>query len=109
MGVRGSAHLESFEKVEDHDGQEEADDGHHAARVGDERQSEVVFGSERSRVEVHEHREVGEVVAVAGEVRVVAPYHPAAFLGPGAGGMKEGRCQEKKTNVMMKSAIVRFF
>lgn len=78
-------YLEASEDVEDEYGEDEADDGDDAADVCDDGEREAVCGREGRGVEVHQHSEVGEVLALAADVGDVATHDAAALLRPQTG------------------------
>lgn len=70
--------------MKDNSSEKETDDGDNAADVGDDGEGELVRVGQRGGVHVHQHGEVGEVVALTHGVRGVVAQHPAPLLRPRA-------------------------
>lgn len=68
--------------MEDNGGEEETDDGDDAAHVGYDGEGEVMRVAQRRGVNVHQHGEVREVIALTYRVGRVVAKDTAAFLRP---------------------------
>ena len=77
-------YLDATKKGEHDEGHEQAEDGHGASDVGDDRQRRLVAGIQITRVEIHQNGEVGQVIAATHRVRLVGGQHPAALVAPRA-------------------------
>jgi len=75
-----SLYLKSLEQLEGEDRQNEAHDRHDAADVRNDAQGSLVDWGQQSRMDVHQHGEVGQVVAFAHCVSVVGRVDAATFF-----------------------------
>ena len=73
-------YLDATKKGEHDEGHEQAEDGHGASDVGDDRQRRLVAGIQISRVEILQNGKIGQVIGH--RVRLVGGQHPAALVAP---------------------------
>ena len=79
-----SPYLETSEGVKDNSSEQETHDGDDAAHVGDDGEGEVVWVAQGRGVDVHQHGEVSEVVALTNRMCGVVAKNPTSFFRPGA-------------------------